>query len=104
MQVRNLEDEKLRIWQESISKMVQNVENTINNSDQVIEDEDEEWKKDAMERGRLAELNLRIKQAEELMQIEEEENKEEGPVVALVKLSQKVRDLVRNMLVQANSK
>ena len=52
-----------------------------------------------MERGRLAELNLRIKQAEELMQIEEEENKEEGPVVALVKLSQKVRDLVRNMLV-----
>lgn len=53
--MRNLEDEKLRIWQESVSKMVSDVENKINNSCQIIEDEDdEEWKKDAIEKGRLA--------------------------------------------------
>lgn len=36
-----------------------------------------------------------------MMIVEEEGGEEEGPVVALVKLTQKVKTLVRNMLIEA---
>ena len=36
------------------------------------------------------------------MQMEVEEGKEEGPVVALVKLSGKVKEIVKNMLAEVS--
>lgn len=69
--------------------------------DQNEGEKDGHWDEIALERGQLAELKVRIRQAEEMMIVEEEGGDEEGPVVALVKLTQKVKTLVRNMLIEA---
>ena len=62
MTERQLEDEKLKIWQESILKMVDKAEKSIyTESSPSLTEEEEEWKKDAMKKGRLAEMQLRIK-------------------------------------------
>ena len=62
MTERQLEDEKLKIWQESILKMVDKAEKSIyTEPSHSLTEEEEEWKKDAMKKGRLAEMQLRIK-------------------------------------------
>lgn len=106
------ENEKIRIWQESINKFIGNINKEIGQKTSergIVEEEkeggevrEESWEEVAMKRGRLAEMRVRIREAEELMAVEEEEEvQEEGPVVTLVKLTQKVKTLVRNMLVEA---
>jgi chromosome segregation ATPase len=102
LQARNLEDEKLKIWQDSISGMIQRVEQSIAGPQpQREEEQGEEWEREAMQQGRLAELRLRLQEAEREMAVEEE-GEEEGPVVALVRLSQKVKTLVKGMLVETS--
>ena len=81
--------------------MVNNIHKNINEDGReamaVEGEESQEWQ-EAMESGRRAELKMRIRQADQEMSLEDEPE-EEGPVNSLVRLSNKVRCLVRNMLV-----
>ena len=92
----------MKIWQNSINNMVQKVHQTISStSDNLsVEGENEEWKEEAVRQGKLAELRWRIKQVEEEMKVVEE-GEEDGPVVNLVRLSQKVKALVKGLLIES---
>ena len=72
------EEEKIRIWQESIAQLMEKVQRNIDSKTQEIvlageeggaDPEGQDWATDAVRRGRLAELRLRVREAEQLMAV-----------------------------------
>lgn len=91
--LRSLEDEKIKVWQQTVGDFMQNIQKSILESKPDVQPSNqnnasrEDWETQALQRGKLAELRLRIREAEEQMQVDEKGD-EDGPVVTLVRLSQ----------------
>jgi hypothetical protein len=103
---RNIEEEKLQAWRHSVAGFIDRIESSIVHPQPqpVVEEggsgETGLLKAEVVElRGRLVEMRSRMRRIDELMEGEGEVS-DEGAIGVLVRLSQKVKAVVKNMVME----